>query len=62
MNSGFYCASVPDMKGSKKFLTFVEIEETENVGFTVNEKRIGDYRTGEVVQGQSAAIDWNAWE
>ncbi len=60
MNTGFYCASVPDMENSRKFLTFAEVTETENAGLTVSEKRIRDYRTGEVIQGQSAATDWTA--
>ncbi len=57
MNSGFYCASIPDMESGKKMLTFVEVIETDNAGFTINEKKIADYKTGVVIQGQSATID-----
>ena len=57
MNSGFYCASIPDME-SGKMLTFIEVIETDNTSFIINEKKIADYKTGEVTQGQSATIDW----
>ena len=39
VNSGFYCASVPDMESGRKFLTFAEVAGTGNVGFVVSEKR-----------------------
>lgn len=55
MNSGFYCASLPDMNQKTKMLTFVEVIETDNTSITVNEK-ITDYKTGTVTTGQSATI------
>ncbi len=51
------CKPLFYMESGKKMLTFVEVIETDNAGFTINEKKIADYKTGVVTQGQSATID-----
>ncbi|XCN74393.1 MAG: metallophosphoesterase [Candidatus Electrothrix aestuarii] len=58
INSGYYCPSIPDMESGTKLPTFVEIIKNEHASFTVNEKKITDYKAGTVVTGQTATINW----
>jgi len=54
INTGAFCASIPDMEKNGKILTFVEVTSDEKRSFMVTEK-IVDYQTGNITNSNLLA-------